>query len=255
MAEDIISLFPPHKLYVEVFGGAAHVLFKKIPSAIEVYNDINQGLYLFFSVLRDEIKWKKFQEKLVFTSYSRQEFDNAKNWDIEEDEIEKVRKFYVRSMQAVDGNGGWGYTKSVSRRGMSKEVSQWLGHIDENLPMAVERLREVQVENLDFKDCIKKYDGLDTLFYLDPPYIHETRRSSKGYAHEMTEFSHQELVILLRSVIGKVILSGYDNPIYCDLEKSCWTKISLANHTIMHKNSDGVIEMPDKEFVWINFNL
>ena len=51
MAKDIIELFPIHKIYCEVFGGAGHILFRKKPSDIEIYNDINYGLYLFFKTL------------------------------------------------------------------------------------------------------------------------------------------------------------------------------------------------------------
>ncbi len=46
LAGDIVKLFPKHKTYVEVFGGAGWVLFKKSPesSQVEVYNDINGNL-------------------------------------------------------------------------------------------------------------------------------------------------------------------------------------------------------------------
>ncbi|MEN6520331.1 MAG: DNA adenine methylase [Armatimonadota bacterium] len=56
-----------------------------------------------------------------------------------------------------------------------------------------------------------------TLFYLDPPYIPETRKSGK-YRHEMTAEDHQELVEILLSIQGKVVLSGYNHPIYKPLE-------------------------------------
>lgn len=37
----IISLFPPHKHYVEVCCGGLHVFFTKAPSLLETVNDIN----------------------------------------------------------------------------------------------------------------------------------------------------------------------------------------------------------------------
>ena len=39
------NLIPYHKLYVEVFGGGASLLFYKQPSFIEIYNDLNYDMY------------------------------------------------------------------------------------------------------------------------------------------------------------------------------------------------------------------
>ena len=36
----IISFFPPHKIYVEPFGGSGAVLLNKQPAWMEVYNDL-----------------------------------------------------------------------------------------------------------------------------------------------------------------------------------------------------------------------
>lgn len=54
MKDNILKLFPEHKTFIEGFGGAGHIMFAKNPSEIDVYNDINEGLYLFFKLLRDE---------------------------------------------------------------------------------------------------------------------------------------------------------------------------------------------------------
>ena len=40
MADSIISLFPEHKIYCEVFGGAGHILFTKPSSGIEIYKNL-----------------------------------------------------------------------------------------------------------------------------------------------------------------------------------------------------------------------
>lgn len=255
MAKDIIELFPEHHMYVEVFGGAGHVLFRKQPSPIEVYNDLHEGLYLFFKVLRDENMRDKIIEQIQLTPYHRKEFNECKDWANENDDIEKVRKFYIRTMQSVGANGGWCYAKSKSRRGMSQAVSRWLGNTDENMVDLVERLREIQIENLDFRDCITKYDKENTLFYLDPPYIQETRKLKKGYDNEMSEEDHKDLVDLLLNVKGKVVLSGYDHEIYNKLEKNGWKKVLLGSYAKRSMQSnDGKLESGE-EFVWVNFDI
>lgn len=252
-AKDIIKIFPEHRTYCEVFGGAGHVLFRKEPSQIDVYNDIHSGLYLFFKLLRDACMRDKLLTQIQLTPYSREEFNNSKDWMYEEDEIEKVRKFYVRTMQSVGGIGGWSRAKTNSRRGMSQAVSRWLGNVDENMVDLIERLREIQIENLDFRVCIKKYDSKSTLFYLDPPYIHETRSLKKGYKHEMNDTDHKDLVNILKGIEGRAVLSGYDHPIYIELEKVGWEKVYLGEYSKRSNlSNDGQLKK-GKEFLWINF--
>ena len=55
----IISNFPKDYkdlTYCEVFGGGGWVLFKKKPSAVEIYNDLNRELVNLFLVIRDHHK-------------------------------------------------------------------------------------------------------------------------------------------------------------------------------------------------------
>ena len=253
MAKDIIEIFPEHKMYVEGFGGAAHVLFRKERSELEVYNDLHNGLYLIFKLLRENNE--EFIRKLSLTPYSRQEFEDSKSSMYEENEIEKARKFYVRTMQSVASNGGWCYAKSKSRRGMCQSVSRWLGNIEENLTSAIERLKEIQIENLDILELIKKYDKEDTLFYLDPPYIQDTRKQKKSYDCEMTNEQHKELVDVLINVKGKVVLSGYDHPIYNKLLENGWSKVVLGEYAKRSEKSNEGELSKGKEFVWVNYEL
>lgn len=253
MAKDIIELFPEHHMYVEGFGGAGHVLFRKEKSNLEVYNDIHSGLYLIFKFLRENNQ--EFIRRVSLTPYSREEFNDSKTWYEEEEEVEKARKFYVRTMQSVATNGGWCYAKSKSRRGMCQSVSRWLGNVEENLTGAIERLKEIQIENIDVLELLDKYDKEDTLFYLDPPYITETRKQKKSYDFEMSDEQHKALVDKLIKVEGKVILSGYDHDIYNDLLNNGWKKVFLGEYS-KRGQKENVGEL-DKgaEFVWINYEI
>jgi DNA adenine methylase len=79
----------------------------------------------------------------------------------------------------------------------------------EALPEIAERLLRVQIENRPAVDVIRLYDSADTLFYCDPPYMHETRGDSKAYGFEMDEEQHWELAETLKACEGKAAISGY----------------------------------------------
>lgn len=257
MANKIIELFPNHKCYVEVFGGAGHILFRKKSSEIEVFNDIDKGLITFFKVLRDEKKANQLKTLLELTPYSREEFYNCRDtWETEQNEIERVRKWYTTVMQSFSSDlSSWSFSKSKSRRGMSQSVSQWLGKIEKNIPDAIERLRMVQIENLDFRELIIKYDSDETLFYLDPPYIHNTRKMTFKYKYELTDNEHKELVGILLNIKGKAILSGYDNEIYNELIDNGWEKFNLGEFSERSTKTNMTKKQKRQEFLWVNFKF
>jgi len=68
-------------------------------------------------------------------------------------------------------------------------------------------LKITEVENLDFEEVIKKYDGLNTYFYLDPPYWKTENYYSN---HDFDSKDHERLANLLHTVRGKFSLSYYD---------------------------------------------
>ncbi len=84
----------------------------------------------------------------------------------------------------------------------------------------------VQVEHGDWLDVLTAYDTPETFFYIDPPFITSTRRSG-GYAFEMTDNQHRQLVRALLVIRGKALLSGYRNSIYSPLEQAGWRRVEL----------------------------
>ena len=98
-------------------------------------------------------------------------------------------------------------------RGRQDHVSAWDTAV-EGLREAAERLRRVVILNRDAVDVIRQQDGEFSLFYCDPPYLHETRTATNAYEHEMSTADHEPLLAALVEVDGDVILSGYRSGLY-----------------------------------------
>src|SRR5262245_31328949 len=75
LARRIIAHFPPHRIYLEPFGGGASVLLNKPPVEVEVYNDLDHRITRLFRVLRDHDE--AFRAKVGLTLYSQVEFAAA----------------------------------------------------------------------------------------------------------------------------------------------------------------------------------
>lgn len=249
LAKHIIRIMPQHRTYVEVFGGGAAVLFAKPPSPVEVYNDIDSGLVNFFRVLRDPEKYKRLQELLELTPYSREEFYYCREtWRDVEDDVERARRWYYVAISSF--SGAWGVSwKHSATRNKAKRYYSKIAMFDK----FHERIKNVQVENLDFREIIPKYDTEETLFYLDPPYMPTTRRKPyQGYVHEMSIKDHKDLIKLLLKIKGYAILSGYANSLYSKLEDNGWNRIDIK----VKVTADTLDTRKEAiESLWFNYDL
>ena len=90
------------------------------------------------------------------------------------------------------------------------------------------------------------YDSPATLYYVDPPYLPETRVSGE-YRHELTTDDHVALAALLHRVRGMVVLSGYRSALYADLYAG-WRSVSFSA-TAMNKSA------PRTETIWFSPNI
>lgn len=128
----------------------------------------------------------------------------------------------------------WGYDRT------GKSVNVFYNSII-HIPSIVERIRNVTIENNDWRKVMAAFDTPETVFYLDPPYVPETRKSGT-YHHELTIDDHADLVKQLLSMQGRAILSGYSHEVYKPLEDAGWTRLeinytsSAAGHT-RHKKA------------------
>lgn len=216
----LLPLLPTCHHYCEPFAGSAAVLLNRAPAGVETYNDIDGEIVNFFRILRDQPR--ELSRQLGLTPFAREEFYEAVFPMPEDSSLERARKFYIRARQARSGLaqtatlGRWANCKNTSRAGMSGVVSRWIGG-NQALALIAERLLTVQIENRPAIECVELYDSPGTLFYCDPPYLHETRGDAKAYGFEMHEKDHRQLVRTIRACRGKVALSGYRHPLMDEL--------------------------------------
>ena len=248
----LLPFLPPCHHYCEPFAGSAAVLLNRSPSPVETYNDLDGEVVNLFRVLRNQKD--RLVEVIGLTPFSREEFALACTLDPNLEPLERARRFYVRARQVRTGLaqkasvGRWANCKNTSRAGMSGVISRWLGAI-EALPEIADRLLRAQIENRPAVDVIQLYDSPSTLFYCDPPYIHDTRGDSSAYGNEMTDDHHRELATALDSAKGMVAISNYDCPLMDELYKpSKWRKLVGQKRTIHSTKGMRV------ECLWTNYD-
>jgi DNA adenine methylase len=218
LAQWIINHFPTHVHYVEPFGGGASVLLQKEPAHLETYNDLDGDVVNFFRVLRHETD--ELVRRLRLTPWARSEYA-----------MEDARRFFVRLW--MSRHAGTLATKAAWRRGKDfKSPMKYLR--PENLYAVADRLWDVQIENRDALKLVAEMDSPKTLFYVDPPYPASTRTDKNRYAFEMaSDKEHQCLGVLLETLKGHVVLSGYQCDLYRELfEDKGWRRIdrqTMAN--------------------------
>jgi DNA adenine methylase len=217
LASWIISFFPLHTQFVDLFGGGASIILNKIPSKFDIYNDLDHNVYNFFRVLRD--RGAEFKELVKNTIYSREDHANALSSE-SSDPLEMARCFYIVNSFSFS----FFESKGFSFIADSKRLSRFLNN-DVSIDIISRRLRNCIIENLDYKEIIRKYDSSDTLFYVDPPYY-----QLNYYKQGFTEQDHIDLAELLHKIKGNSIVSGYRSDLYDSLysdfvrhEKDCYT--------------------------------
>ena len=79
-----------------------------------------------------------------------------------------------------------------------------------------DRFRHIIIENLDWEKLVENYDGEETFFFCDPPYVPETLGSDTNfYLH--TDFNHPRFLNTMKGIKGKCLICGYTCPLYTRL--------------------------------------
>lgn len=212
LATWIVSHIPPHKVYCEPFLGSGAVFLNKEPAYNEILNDIDDDIYNFFKVVREQPE--EFCRLIEATPYSRTEYTTVYVESEEEAlSIERARRFAVKCWQ---GFGCGNKYKNGYRRGIgatSPNPAKAWARFPETMQLAAERLKNAQIEHKDALELIKDMYGKDTFIYIDPPYLQDTRKKYL-YNHEMTDEQHAELLQIVKESDCKIMISAYENELY-----------------------------------------
>ena len=266
LAPKIIELMPRHLHYVEPYFGGGAVLLARDPldeskywgsksyeqGVSEVVNDINLELTNFWRVLQDDDTFASFQRIVESTPFSRVEWKDAgpRQTPVEPPDVKAAVAFFIRCRQSRAGEFKEFATlsRNRTRRKQNEQASAWWNCI-EGLPAVHARLKRVVILNQDALSVIGSQDGDKTLFYLDPPYVPRSRATVGNYAHEMTEADHKAMLDTIRQCQGKVLLSGYPNPLY-DGQLHDWNRHEIA---IDNKAAGGKTKRKMTEVLWMNY--
>lgn len=232
----ILAEFPADfTSYVEVFGGAAWLLFAKEKHAeTEVYNDVNHDLVNLFrcmkyhgNALQEELKWSMVSREMFQESVA--DYRNPNLTD-----IQRAARFFI----LVKCSFG---AKMENFSGSRVSLANTVIHMEK----FQKRLRNTIIEQMDFERLIRQYDRAGTLFYTDPPYYQAEGYYDSGFG----EPDHVRLRETLEKIKGKFVLTYNDCPFIRELYRD-YPKLAIERQSNIASFST---ESKYKELVIKNF--
>jgi len=198
LADRIISIMPPHKIYIEPFIGGGSIYFKKPLVDVNIINDIDTfviDLYNDFKTL----------ENLNFTltaeDVTKDKFIEYKTKTEFKDSQDKfLNNILIHKLSMYGNNKRYAYDNKET---CYKRIPAFK-FIKDNFDLYKAKFNSTIILNTDYKNVIKLYDHKDALIYLDPPYSNGT----KGWGYKDNPIM-EDIKNVLLTIKGKFIMS-YD---------------------------------------------
>jgi DNA adenine methylase len=256
LAADFHRLAPPHIHRTHAYAGGLGEFWNWPHDGVsEVVNDIDGALTNFWRVLQGEDTFNRFMRIVQAMPFSQVEWQDSLIIDPTAEPVQRAVHFFVRVRQSMSGRKDCfaPISRNRVRRAMNEQASAWLSAVD-GLPMVHHRLKRVVILNMPAIDAIQSQDGRTTLHYVDAPYVLDTRVTVGEYGlFEMTDDQHRELIRVLLSCEGKVMVSMYHHPIYDVLHLEHGWQV----HEFDLPNNASAADVKERkiECVWCNFIL
>ena len=212
-AKYINPFFPKeYKGYCEPFSGAFWLYFQSDIVADNIfYNDANPHITNLVCCcstdvyrMREELLKYEPQNYDMFNQFRDHIFDLGFSNKIEMPNYQLAAMYAYIQTQVFSGNTLSSTTKMTHLKGKYKSKYE---HLIDKLhnDRYIEKLRSInEFNNIDFAECIEKYDNEDMLFYIDPPYYDMEHYYTIGENN-----IHQRLSDIAKTIKGKFIISYY----------------------------------------------
>lgn len=232
MLGHILPNIPDHTIYTESFCGGAAVFWAKAASEVEVINDLNGAVSIFWRQIKTN--FPELKRVIECTQHSRETYLDAMHIFERPHlhlEVNVAWALWVACIQGFGSKpGSWGYdlTGTTGRKLRNK--------IEAFGPHLAERLHRVQVECNDALKVIGSRDCETAFHYVDPPYFNSNCGHYEGYS----EADFERLLVLLASVKGKFLLSSYPSEILARFTKeNGWHQVEIVQNVAVTGKRSG----------------
>jgi len=241
MLKYILPLIPSHKTYVEPFCGGAAVFFAKQPSKVEILNDKNLFLMIFYEMaktkanellakvdllLHHEAIYKKYKD--LYKKHKNLMYKQPTELKINEnDKLEIAIMVWYLSNLCYNSEIGAGFAFSKEQNLAKNTQSK-----KNILQQSIHRIENCQLFTRDALEIIDMFDSRETFFFVDPPYISADQGHYEGYTNEM----FIDLLNKLQNIKGKFMLTSYDEEILNKYTtKNKWSQVKISISTLKRK--------------------
>ncbi len=242
--------------YFEPFCGAGNIILnKKISTISETISDINQNLINLWRTVRSypdiiikELNNIQYTEKsfVFWKNFEPRDYipnDFCQFW------MSSAIKEYVISRMSRIGlqkDFAWSDRKRGNQPG---DVNAWSNSI-KNLPIISNRIKNIDIKCESAIDSLSRtLNNINSLIYLDPPYLYSTRTTKNAYKYEMSEEDHNNFLDLVLIHKGKVLISGYMS----DLYKNKLNGWNISTKSIVNHASQTKVKKIKEEVIWKNY--
>lgn len=252
LASRLAAMEPVCTTRADVYCGGLSYLLATNPNGVsEVANDLYGEVSNFWYVLREPDLFAEFHRLCTCTPFSQPIWESCADDGLGYEPVPRAWRFFVRCRQSLAGrfDAFAPLSRSRVRRGMNEQASAWLSAVD-GLYDVHQRLQRVVILNVPALRLFDMIDDPETFFYCDPCYPLSTRTAG-GYAHDMNDDDHRQLLQRLQNIRGKFMLSTYPNQMYEQYAaETGWTYVdfSLPNNAASGRTKRAMVERVYKNY-------